>query len=854
MTTWSDQLTAYCQDEALANALCPPGRGGEVWQPTAADSGLAWFIYTELRTRIATQPLPLRDGVEATALKSLVDLFALARREVASRPEAQHVAAVLVRCLNEHVRPLTARWHPKVESGAYLSLDRRFEFRSDLFRLQRVLRALAAVLGQICGDGDAAQMLLPLAPERSHPATTRERLLFGMPLTAKAVPQIAAMNDAERRILNLRRGTSEAEADAPVANAVGLAMSGGGIRSSTFCLGIIQVLARRGILNNVDVMSTVSGGGYLGSFISSVMSSTNGSVGLGTRQTPFDEPSNIESETVRHLRNHSKYLSEGGLSTLALMIFSALYGVAMSIVLVAPVLLVVATLAVYGFGLGSPAAPLRASTLLQALLIALAVVVVLLSVMARPSGLARMWIERTGIVLLFSALAVWGWQWLNLLQNVSQGRTAEIVLASVLLPALLGAAGLWWGPATLRGRVAWVTLVMTGPVFFLSLWLLAVQAAQRTLAWEWTSTAFMLFAVLIYTFFFVNINFASLHLYYRTRLVRTYLRQVDVPEAVDPQPLSKVNQSHKAPLHLINAAANLPASKNPELRGRNTDFFVFAQHYCGGPSVGWWPTPDWEARDRHLDLGTAMAISGAAAAPRMGMLTTGRYTLLLAMLNVRLGYWLRKPVTAGGLSRVPGAGYFLRELTGLMHERLPFVNLSDGGHIENLGIYELLRRRCRYIVAIDGEEDPEHTFGGLLNAIQMAEIDLGVRMEPDLSDLRDGIEHFKRAHFVMTRIDYGVVENGEPVLGLLLVIKLALTGNESETLMRYRRENPGFPHQSTAQQLFSESQFEAYRALGEHAANAAFDKLLVGNLTSGDVATWLSELERRLLPAPYNLD
>jgi hypothetical protein len=854
MVTWSEQLNAYCQDEALANVLCPQGRGGDSWQPTAADSRLAWFIYTELRTRIVTQPLPLRDGVERTALKSLVDLFPLTRREVAGRPEAQHVASLLVHSLNEHVRPLTARWHPKAESGALMSLDGRFDFRSDLSRLQRIMRALAAVLGQICGDGDAAQMLLPLAPERSHPATTREQLPFGIPLTADAVPQIAAMNAAERRILNLRRGRSKAESDAPVANAVGLAMSGGGIRSATFCLGIVQVLTRRGVLSNVDVMSTVSGGGYLGSFITSAMSSANDSIGLGARQTPFDEPGNIESKTVRHLRNHSKYLSEGGVGTLALMIFSAVYGVAMSIVLVAPMLLVLATVAVYGFGLGSPVAPLSASTLLQALLIVLAVVVILLSVMARPSGLARMWIERMAIALLFSVLAVWCWQRLGLLHEVAQGRTAEIVLASVLLPALLGAAGLWWGTTALRGRVAWASLVITGPVFFLSLWLLAVQAVQRTVAWEWTSTVSLLIALLIYTFFFVNINFASLHLYYRTRLVRTYLRQVDVPEAVDPLPLSDVNQSHKAPLHLINAAANLPASKNPELRGRNTDFFVFAQHYCGGPSVGWWPTPDWEAQDRHLDLGTAMAISGAAAAPRMGMLTSARYTTLLAMLNVRLGYWLRKPVPAGGLSRVPGTCYFLRELTGLMHERLPFVNLSDGGHIENLGIYELLRRRCRYIVAIDGEADPEHTFGGLLNAIQMAEIDLGVRMEPDLSDLRDGVEHFKRAHFVMTRIDYGVVENGEPVLGLLLVIKLALTGNESETLMRYRRENPTFPHQSTAQQLFSESQFEAYRALGEHAANAAFDELLVGNLTPGDVATWLSELERRLLPAPSRLN
>lgn len=100
----------------------------------------------------------------------------------------------------------------------------------------------------------------------------------------------------------------------------------------------------------------------------------------------------------------------------------------------------------------------------------------------------------------------------------------------------------------------------------------------------------------------------------------------------------------------------------------------------------------------------------------------------------------------------------------------------------------------------------------------------------------------------MMRIDYGVVDSeGLPIYGLLLVIKLALTGNESELLMRYRREYPSFPHQSTVQQLFSEAQFEAYRALGEHAADAAFDPLLTRD-TYGSVSDWLRQLEQRLLP------
>lgn len=856
--TWRERLTQLCVDPGLAAELYPPERADDLWSPGEQDLELAWAIYTELRTRIATQGLPIRDGVESIALKSLVDLFALARGAMANRRQALHATSLLVHCLNHHIRPFTAAWHAKSEAGELSSLDQRFRFRAELTGVQRVLRALASVFGQIVGDKDAMELLAPLPTRQANEDTARGQLPYGICIPGQYPAQVAALNAAELRLINGRRGVPAGNLDEPVHDAVGLAISGGGIRSATFALGVVEVLARRGILRAVDVMSTVSGGGYLGSFITSVLSVDDDKVGLRPDQQPFAAKGHVESQSIRYLRNHSKYLSEGGVATLALMVFSSAYGIAMSLVLVAPALLLLAILAVYGFGLGlgiepdgwvNLRIPPEASRLLsRAVWVVLALVVIVLSVLRNPSGRVRETVERTAIVLSFAGLAIWLTQWIPGLYGFAQGRTLELLVGALMLPLVLGALGLWYGVTTICGRVAWSLLVAFGPLFFLSMWLLSVELVVGMRGWSrllpWGVTT----VVLVHAWIGVNINFASLHLYYRSRLARTYLRRVGVAGAVDPQLLSGVNQWNKAPLHLINAAVNLPASRNPELRGRNTDFFTFAQHFCGGPSVGWWPTKEWEAKDRHLDLGTAMAISGAAAAPRMGTLTSAKYTALLAMLNVRLGYWLRKPGTSGLLNSVPGGLYFLRELTGQMHEGLSFLNVSDGGHIENLGLYELLRRRCRYIVAIDGEADPDHAFGGLLTAIQMAKIDLGVRIEPDLTDLRDGVEHFKRAHFVMTRIDYGEVDGGEPVHGLLLVIKLALTGNESELLMRYRREYPSFPHQSTAQQLFSESQFEAYRALGEHAADAAFDPLLVGDAPS-TAMDWLRELEQRLLRA-----
>lgn len=848
--SWATRVTEMCGPAAdLAVSLIPPGRAADPWQPNDQDALLAWHMYTQLRTRIATQELPLRDGVEATALKSLVDLFGLARGAMLLQPQALHVASLLVHCLNSRIRPLTARWHAKMDAGDLANLDERFRFRSELVELQTVLRAFTALLGQIAGDRDALALLAPLPLTRKNEATSRGRIKFGIWDKGLHPKEVDAMNAEEARLVAARRNGELIDGATEIHDAVGLAISGGGIRSATFALGVTKVLARHGVLKDVDVMSTVSGGGYLGSFITSVLNDNDTQVGLQPDKLPFAAKGQVESQAIRHLRNHSKYLSEGGVATLALMVFSAAYGVVMSLLLVAPLLMLLATVAVDFFNVSE--ASVSNSPAYESLnrwtWIAFGGAILGLSILRSPSRKLRELVERAAIAFGVLGLLLLAAKLLPDLMQVTHGHAVGLLAPVLLLPFVLGAASLWWGPETRMSRVAWSLMVLFGPLFFLTLWLLAVDGVvelkeqNRWLPWILTVILW------IYGWFGVNINFASLHLYYRNRLARTYLRRVHQPEAVDPQPLSTLNPFHKAPLHLINVAVNLPASRNPELRGRDTDFFIFAQHYCGGPSVGYWPTNEWEARDKHLDLGTAMAISGAAAAPRMGTLTSTRYTTLLAMLNVRLGYWVRKPTKSRVWDAVPGGLYFTRELTGLMHESLPFVNVSDGGHIENMGLYELLRRRCRYIVLIDGEADPQHSFGGLLNSIRLAKIDLGVRIEPDLSDLRLGVEPFKRAHFAMARIDYSDEEDGQPIHGLLLVIKLALTGNESELLMQFQQLNPAFPHQSTAQQLFSEAQFEAYRALGEHAAEAAFDPLLAGAHPKG-AADWLLQLEQRLLP------
>src|ERR1041384_3646987 len=139
---------------------------------------------------------------------------------------------------------------------------------------------------------------------------------------------------------------------------------------------------------------------------------------------------------------------------------------------------------------------------------------------------------------------------------------------------------------------------------------------------------------------------------------------------------------------------------------------------------------------RPVDLATAMAISGAAASSHMGLGSMPTLAALLTFLNVRLGFWILRPDRNTWL-KAPGFACLVREMTGLrMSEQQAWLNLSDGGHIENMAVYELLRRRCKFIISVDGEADPPSTFHGHLTLVRHAQIDFGIRIDPKLNELR----------------------------------------------------------------------------------------------------------------------
>lgn len=393
----------------------------------------------------------------------------------------------------------------------------------------------------------------------------------------------------------------------------------------------------------------------------------------------------------------------------------------------------------------------------------------------------------------------------------------------------------------------------------------------RSLICFYGSIALALWAV---GMIFININATSVHSFYRDRLHRAYLfapaaALLKAGPSRFGQPLKRASSSmllttapdvrlsqlsDLAPYHIINTAINIQSSKARNMKGRDADFIMFTKHFIGGESTGYCETAEMERKDPQINLGTAIAISGAALAPNQGIHTSRALRFLMALTNARLGYWMVNPrfiANHWGVRRKVTPYYFFRELLGNLHESRSHIYVSDGGHIENLGVYELLRRRCRYIVVCDAECDPTMAFPSLAHLIRIARIDFSIDVSLDLGKLRPVTNrndpNYGRSglHYAVGRINYGSEDgSGRAETGKILYLKSSITGDEVEYVNSYRARFGEFPHESTSDQFFTEAQFEAYRALGEHIADSACEgcrgsslQALIEGLSSGNVGT-----------------
>jgi len=330
--------------------------------------------------------------------------------------------------------------------------------------------------------------------------------------------------------------------------------------------------------------------------------------------------------------------------------------------------------------------------------------------------------------------------------------------------------------------------------------------------------------------YFVPANRFSLHGMYQQRLVRTFLgasrddREPNPFTGFDGRDDLRVhNLADVRPLHVMNATLNAVSSTRVGGHERQAESFTFSPLHVGNRNGGYRPASEYGSDGggpgTGLSLGMALAVSGAAASPAMGIYSSKARAFLLTLANARLGLWFGNPSDDKSWqnSEPPlGVGPIMRELLGLTTDRNPFVYLSDGGHYENLGLWEMVSRRCGLIVVSDAGCDPEYGFADLSNAIRRIRLDLGIPIQfPPLDITRAG-QGKGNPHVAIGTIRYSVVDGADAPDGIILYLKATLSGDEPVDVWNFALTNPAFPHDPTSDQFFDESRFESYRLLGFH--------------------------------------
>ncbi len=411
---------------------------------------------------------------------------------------------------------------------------------------------------------------------------------------------------------------------------------------------------------------------------------------------------------------------------------------------------------------------------------------------------------------------------------------------------------------------------------------LAVFMAQPEHKMAWLPFA-VAFVVFIISWSMFDLNLISIHRVYRDRLMEAFmpsdakaaagkpgrangdgdrfllqdalalapLEVVDDAELIwrrkDDQPMPRAGRL--GPYPLINANVVMINAEEPRRRFRGGDSFVLSPYFCGSNATGYTLTSGFD--DRHLTMATAMAISGAAANPNTGASGFGptrqrAVSAVMTLLNLRLGLWVKHPVKEGGKRRTwpkvfdPGLRTLIPGI-GVYHEDSKWQEITDGGHFAQLGLYELVRRRCRLIVCVDAGQDPDYTFNDLIIELRRIEQDFGVScqfanehggsMRPcnPGGGFSAGLT-LCAAPYAVGTLSYPDATKGghgrkhhKAMSGTLIYLKSSLFEELPLEVLGYARSNPGFPHQSTADQFFDEVQFEAYRQMGWAMATRMID-------------------------------
>jgi len=367
------------------------------------------------------------------------------------------------------------------------------------------------------------------------------------------------------------------------------------------------------------------------------------------------------------------------------------------------------------------------------------------------------------------------------------------------------------------------------------------------------------------------VNLSTLQSLYGARLTRAYLgasngrrfapgtqgaaiRSVAEPDAHDQLTHEQYYAPDVlAPLHVVNVTVNQTSDPAEQLTQRDRKGRPLAILPSGFTIDGTFAPFRRAAAtrselDTELTMGEWIGTSGAAFTTGLGRATNLGISLVLGLANVRLGVWWRSGCgvdLARGLDRLfekvfRSHSFLAQELIAKFHGlRRTWQYLSDGGHFENTGIYELLRpeRDVRLIVACDDGCDERYGFGDLANLIRLARIDFGIEIEVDAVAATDPVlgevfgtmaDFAKRKRkdtkcaLLLNVYDTRPVRGAQPRCRII-VIKPRVVKGVAIDVTNYAGSHPLFPQEPTSDQFFDEAQWEAYRKLGTELAMRVVD-------------------------------
>jgi hypothetical protein len=338
----------------------------------------------------------------------------------------------------------------------------------------------------------------------------------------------------------------------------------------------------------------------------------------------------------------------------------------------------------------------------------------------------------------------------------------------------------------------------------------------------------------------INTNRFSLHYYWRNRMMRAYLgvsrdeqareksrnkfTDFDLQDNVFMHDLKQqpLNIAQK-PLHVVNVTLNLAGGDKLEWQDRKAESFSISPLHCGSYWLGYRNSEVYGGK-QGISLATSVAISGAAASPNMGyMMTSPVVRFIMTLFNVRLGFWLgnpRKP-TYKQDSPTQSVRPIFDEALGKTNDKSPYIYLSDGGHFDNFGLYEMILRRSRFIIVSDASTDPDYCYESLAYAIRQVRVDFGVPIEfrgklQLGKNLGEANKYCAIADIRYSCVDKPGGDSDPDYDGVLIYIKPSLDGTEPADVLNFHESDPAFPQDTIVDQWFGEAQFESYRMLGSH--------------------------------------